>query len=450
MRILFVCQFYAPSVGGVQEVIRQIGERLAARGHRVTVATSRWPTRKFAALNGVRIEEFAVAGNAVAGLTGEVERYRSYVLRGEFDLIVIKAAQQWTFDALWPVLDRIPALKVFIPCGFSSLYEPAYTDYYRQMPAVLRQFDHLIFYASQYRDIDMALDHGLKNFSIIPNGASEKEFDVAADPSFRARHSIPERSLLFLTVGSFTGLKGHLEVAQAFSMLKLEAGEHATLILNGNAVPLGMGTWSGILRNLRRSLRICGLRGTLRKLIEKAGGRAGIPLFAGETPLGIARRINQTCSDRRILLTDYPRPDLIQAYMTADLFVFASHVEYSPLVLFESAAAGTPFLTVPVGNAEEIACWTGGGVVCPAGRDAKGYTRVDPSELARFMSRLIHDEPLRKTLGATGRRNWREKFTWDAISREYEGVFRLLLSPPGDGTSRHDPAEQMEGRTNGT
>jgi hypothetical protein len=34
------------------------------------------------------------------------------------------AGQQWSFDALWPVLDEIKARKVFIPCGFSALYEP--------------------------------------------------------------------------------------------------------------------------------------------------------------------------------------------------------------------------------------------------------------------------------------------------------------------------------------
>ena len=72
---------------------------------------------------------------------------------------------------------------------------------------------------------------------------------------------------------------------------------------------------------------------------------------------------------KRVILTDLERQDLIQAYLAADLFVFASRIEYSPLVLFEAAAAGTPFLTVPVGNADEIVRWTGGGVLCEATKD---------------------------------------------------------------------------------
>ena len=34
MRMLFCCEFYYPSVGGVAEVMRQIAERMAAGGTR--------------------------------------------------------------------------------------------------------------------------------------------------------------------------------------------------------------------------------------------------------------------------------------------------------------------------------------------------------------------------------------------------------------------------------
>jgi glycosyltransferase involved in cell wall biosynthesis len=125
---------------------------------------------------------------------------------------------------------------------------------------------------------------------------------------------------------------------------------------------------------------------------------------------------------KRVLCTSLARPDLVAAYMASDLFVFASIVEYSPLVLFEAAAAGTPFLSSPVGNAEEIASWTGGGVICPAGKDARGYTRVDPKVLAREMSRLLKDDELRARLGRAGRKRWLCQFTWQAITPRYEAI----------------------------
>src|ERR1700675_386224 len=122
MRLLFCCELYYPSRGGVPEVMRQIAERLAVAGHDVTVATRHLAERAFASHNGVNICGFKVSGNAILGMNGEVDRYVDFVLNFGADAILIKAAQQWTFDALWPVLNKIKARKVFIPCGFSGLY----------------------------------------------------------------------------------------------------------------------------------------------------------------------------------------------------------------------------------------------------------------------------------------------------------------------------------------
>jgi hypothetical protein len=188
VRILLACEFYHPSVGGVQEVMRQLAERFVARGHSVTVATSYLPERQSRELNGVTIAEFKVSGNLIRGLSGDTDTYRRYVLQGDYDIFMVKAAQQWTFDALLPVLGQMSKPKIFIPCGFSGLYEPAYAEYYGEMPKVLGKFDHLIFYASDYRDINFARNHGLSNFSIVPNGASEREIS-GGGMRLRARRS---------------------------------------------------------------------------------------------------------------------------------------------------------------------------------------------------------------------------------------------------------------------
>ncbi len=43
LKLLLCCEFYHPSRGGVQEVMRQLAERFAAAGHDVTVATTAMP-----------------------------------------------------------------------------------------------------------------------------------------------------------------------------------------------------------------------------------------------------------------------------------------------------------------------------------------------------------------------------------------------------------------------
>src|SRR3984957_13183393 len=236
MRLLLCCELYHPSRGGVQEVMRQIAERTAAAGHDVTVATTYLPERGFASHNGVAIREFIAAGNAIVGMSGEVERYREFVLNFGADAILIKAAQQWTFDALWPILDQIKARKVFIPCGFSGLYEKAYAAYFAQLPDVLRSFDHLIFYAEKYRDIDFARAHGLTQYSILPNWASEREFEAPLDAAFRPGLGISKHEFLFLTVGTPIASKGHRQVIEAFARVCTKGGS-VTLILNGGWPP---------------------------------------------------------------------------------------------------------------------------------------------------------------------------------------------------------------------
>jgi glycosyltransferase involved in cell wall biosynthesis len=136
---------------------------------------------------------------------------------------------------------------------------------------------------------------------------------------------------------------------------------------------------------------------------------------------------------KKVLKTNLSRDKLVQAFLTADLFVFASRIEYSPLVLFEAAAAGTPFVTVPVGNAEEIVRWTGSGVLCPARRDARGRTWVKPARLARAIERVVADEPLRMRLAAAGREAWRSRFNWASIARQYEAILTGRVAAASDG-----------------
>lgn len=480
MRLLFCCEFYYPSVGGVQEVMRQIAERMVQFGHEVTVATTRLAERKSLEHHGVRIVEFAVTGNDVRGVQGEADRYRDFVLNFDGDALLIKAAQQWTFDALWPVLDRIRLRKVFIPCGFSALYEPSYQGYFERLPDVLRAFDHLIFYAECYRDVDFARSHGIANFTILPNGASEVEFGAPRDPGFRARHGIADDSFVFLTVGSLTGVKGHREVAAAFAKLQA-SGRKVTLILNGNAPPapvvgaaatsaepcppvgsrlmqaLAPAPWlvrlAGRAGKIGRVLRDEGWKGVqwrvkvraadrmqrLRRRLGDLSPTIGEFLYARDAGFGnldfwIERARRQ--AGKQVLCVDLPRAELVQAFGSADLFVFASNIEYSPLVLFESAAAGTPFLTVPVGNAEEITRWTGGGVICPAPRDDRGYTRAEPRVLAREMAALMADPQRLKALGQTAHRRWSESFSWLHIARRYESILRGACDTPGNSEGR--------------
>jgi glycosyltransferase involved in cell wall biosynthesis len=426
MKILFCVEFYYPSIGGAQEVVRQIAERLAVRGHDVTVATSWLQQRSSDIINGVKVIGFKVSGNLVRGLSGEVDAYREFIRKSDADVVFFYAAQQWTFDAAWDAFSDTQAKKVFVPCGYSGLYNSAYADYFQQLPSVLAQLDAVVYHAETYRDIDFARHHGLTNSVVIPNGAAAEEFSVDLDPEFRSSIGADQETQVLLTVGSATGLKGHLELARAFALADF-GGREALLIINGNQPHTG-GHRSSYYRRFAELVRTYGpvyaFRHSVKMLLLALGWRGG---NENSIEMWVANVNDGRYGKKRVLRVDLPRAKLVQAYLQSDLFVFASNIEYSPLVLYEACAAGLPYLTVPVGNTAEIVSWTGGGEMCDAPRDSEGYTRAEPKVLARAIEKLIKDPVRLSRLGANGKAASMARFNWANLAGEYENLFLTLI-----------------------
>ena len=424
MKVLFAVELYHPSVGGAQVVVRQLAERLVSKGHDVTVVTTCLADRAGDLHKGVRIVGFDVRGNLAVGMRGEIQAYQNFLTSTSADVFFVYAAQQWTFDAAIPVLSRLRCTKVFVPCGYSGLYRAEYADYYRHMPDALRPMDAVVYHAESYRDLDFAKMHGLTYHVVIPNGADTDEFDVPVTPGFRSGIGSSDHDVLLLTVGTFTGSKGHQEVAEAFALTDF-GGRSAFLILNGNHPGACPDSASVQLRILAREI------GWTRAIRHKLVRHLMPWRHRKEDPL-------QTCineinagrfGNKKILKVDLPRDQLVQAFLQSDIFVFASNIEYSPLVLFEACAAGLPFLSVPAGNAREIAEWTGGGRICNAPVDELGYCRVAPTALARSIEALIADPDTLTKLSRQGHAAARQRYNWEVLALEYEKLFLSLVGP---------------------
>lgn len=406
MNILLCCEHFYPSVGGVQKMMYELGLRFAMHGHQVTVVTSWREDRLQDSIDGIRIVSFKVLGNEASGMSGQIDEYQAFLKQGDFDFLLVMAAQQWTFDAMLPILDNIPCRKLHIPCGYSGLYMARYQDYYGAMPRYLEKFDQLIYNATEYRDIDFARRHGLRQINIIPAGASEFEFADPPSPCGRTELGIAPDDFVFLSVGAPAYSKGHREVVKAY--LALDLPFRSTLVLNGN--------YDGAAA-LRLSSTHASIKETLKELARR---------FLGRSPVSIERLAAANRDSRkRILFTNLDRTTLISLFFEAELFVFASHVEYSPLVIYECLAAGLPFVSIPVGNVPEIAAWSNGGLICEGKVDARGFSRADPTVLASAMRELALSPKRREVLARHGRKSWEEKFTWEIIASRIE----QLISP---------------------
>lgn len=421
MKILHTVEFYSPSVGGSQEVVRQISERLVQRGHDVTVATTSHPDRSTNIINGVKIADFDITGNAVHGFHGEVERYQRFLVDSNFDIMLNYAAQEWSMDLVFPVLDRIPYRKVMIPCGFSRLYDPVFSEYYSEMPDIMRQYDHIVFHANDYRDTDFARQHGMTHYSVIPNGASEIEFGRVG-PAFRVRYGIPDDVPMLLTVGSHTGSKGHRLCMEALHRLDVK---RAALVIIGNP-PTRKNPWELFMQSIISALRGYNIVQAIRLIVRALLG--GVAPGCIPDDRIFSRLINlRWMGMKRVYLLDPPREDVVAALQEADLFIFGSNIEYSPLVLFEAIASKTPFVSLACGNAAEIVSLSGGGVIAPTIQNEDGNVRGDPDEFANVINNLLFDESKRKSLVDAGYHAWSDYFTWGKIALQYEELYKSLL-----------------------
>jgi len=386
MKILHTVESYFPEQNGMAEVVQQLSSRLVKFGHTVTVATS-GTQNESSIRKGVAVKRFEIRGNKVRGFTGkDIGKYKEFILNSEFDVMTNFAAQQWATDLVLPLLDRIPAVKVFVPTGFSALYSSKYTNYFKKMKTWMKKYDSNVFLSNNYRDINFARDCGVSKIVVIPNGASEEELDSKSKININKLFMIPNDHKIILLVGSHTGLKGHKEAIQIFQKSKLEK---ATLLIIGNYKT--------------KCFYECSMRSKLNNILDH--------------------------NSKKIVIADAERDVIVAAYQQADLFLFPSNVECSPIVLFEASATKTPFLTTEVGNSKEICEWLHSGITLPTKIDSTtGQSHAIISESSEILTKILKDEDKLKTMANLGYINWKKNFTWEKIAKSYEKLYLELLN----------------------
>ncbi len=112
------------------------------------------------------------------------------------------------------------------------------------------------------------------------------------------------------------------------------------------------------------------------------------------------------------------REDLVRAFLSASALVLPSRYEGFPLVILEAWAARLPVIATTVGGIPDV-CTSANAVLVPPN---------DATALARAMTSLLEDEAKRDSLAASGHALARERFSWDAVAREYGAVYASVAS----------------------
>jgi glycosyltransferase involved in cell wall biosynthesis len=124
-------------------------------------------------------------------------------------------------------------------------------------------------------------------------------------------------------------------------------------------------------------------------------------------------------------------PEVLQAYVDAEVFVLPSYTENFGMAVVEAMACGTPVVISDQVNIHHAVRDASAGLV----------TRCDIDEIAEAMAALLSDEARRQAMGAAGRCAARDLYAWPPIVRqltlEYEAVIARMRGSKGHCANPH-------------
>jgi glycosyltransferase involved in cell wall biosynthesis len=412
---LHVVQLYYPVNSGAGRYFAEVGERLVAEGHRVTVlATDAYdlehlwapgrrrvelpeeerrgvrvvrlpvwrapgPRQTYAALRRLMAELSRLPGTAallgqLARLTPRLPGLEGFLAAERFDLV---HTTNITLDfAVLPAHDVARRQGAAVICTpFVHLGEPesdAVRRYYtmRHQIELLRRSDRVIVQGG-LEEAYLAR-HGVPRERLrrIGCGVDPAELAGGDGPRFRAEHGVAGPLVLY--VGALARDKGAIHTLEAMRRLWARGGE-ATLVLIG--APL-----------------------------------ADFTAYYEALPEEVRARVR--------LLPYAPDKVKLDAYAAADVFAMPSRTDSFGIVYLEAWCYGVPVVGARAGGVPDVIDHGRDGLLVPFG-DSEG--------LAEALERLLADREEARRLGEAGRRKVLRELTWERKYAQVREVYAELV-----------------------
>ena len=391
IRVLFLAESFHPVLGGGETHIRQLGGRLVAMGHVVTVVTRRgaasWPSVD--EVDGIRVRRVRPSGPARTGKYLMVPGMLRAVLHEgrRHDVLVVRGTR---------VLG-VPGLLAARALGRPVILQPeingelsgeAFTWGWRRGRALaplirglvalrnvwMRDAEAYVSMSRRIRDEMASAGVAPERVALIPHGVDTERFRPAGPGEREAL-----RSALGLPGGLLAVFTGRLLRGKGLETLLAAFAEVASARPDLHLVLVGSG--EGQALSVEEDLKAeVGERGLLDRVT-----------FAG-------------------------RVDAVEGHLrAADLFVFPSIFEGLGISLVEAAACGLPAVASRTGGIVDVIDEGCSGLLVTPGRG---------NELASGLLSLAADARTRERMGARARAVARERFDARDATLRYLSLFQ--------------------------
>lgn len=340
MKIIQVTPGYPPSIGGVQNCVKQLSEGLAKLGHEVTVFTCSGGTKNKNSESGKNPAVHYLNSWQFAHTPITLSLFFKLCSIPRDSIIHVHISQAFVPEIVYLIskIRKIPYVAHFHldigPSGKLGFLLPIYKRLFL-MP-VLKSAQKVVVLTRQYKSLIRRRYHISRRVVIIPNGVDKEFFFPTKKSTFQDNFN-----LLFV---------GRLSIQKRVDVLVA-------------SVPL--------IKN-KITLHIVG-EGELMSQINKMVTDRGL--------------------NNVILHGSKTGKRLLDFYRRADIFVLASRQEGLPLVLLEAMAGGVPIIASDVVGNHEFVGNTGLLVNPPT-----------PENFAAQIDRLIEDKDLAHELSCRGRK----------------------------------------------
>ena len=368
MNIIQITSHYPPHLGGVQNCVKEISERLAKRGHTVQVFTSDIGCKKKKLISTKNLKIYYLKSFEIAHTPIFPSLLFKLIKIPKNSILHVHVGQGFVGEIVYlvSIIRGIPYIAHYhadsMPSGKMGFLLPIYKKIF--LKKIIKSAKQIIVPTKDYVKI-IKNKYGLFNqqIKIIPNGIDLKKFKYN-------KNSIKiNRPIKLLFVGNFSNVKN---------------------------IPLLINSFESIVKkNYDSELYIIGTGDDKKKIIKL---------------------INNKKLDKKIFLCGrLEQKELFKKYSESDILIFPSKKESFGLVLLESLACGVPIVASNIEGIKNII----------KDRHTGMLVNQTTEDFSSAIEKLINDQTLRENLIKNGLKEVK-KYDWDDIIEKYIKVYKGL------------------------